>query len=228
MGFIDFYIIAFEFYFYHISFMVVTFGHGPLTFTLVLHMSTLTYQLFDHLALPISPINLVLCFVFFLFLLLGLFIYTFQSKLIYIPQLPPGSREQVWLPSRFGYGPGRTIKRNLRSSKDHDSEDDENENDNSIDYKWEEVEIVTKDKVKLQAYWIKAPSKWNQQNEKEQTNISNLNKEKESDPYTVLYMQANAGNIVSLFCYFKYQLTFFYCCCLGPSFTNCKKITRSF
>ena len=116
-----------------------------------------------------------------------------------MPQLPPGSREEVWLPSRFGYGPGRTIKRNLRSSKDHDSDD---ENDDSIDHKWEEVEILTKDKVKLQAYWIKAPSKWNQKNEKEQSeverNIFNLKKEKESDPYTVLYMQANAGNIVSL------------------------------
>lgn len=114
-----------------------------------------------------------------------------------MPQLPPGSHEQVWLPSRFGYGPGRTIKRNLRSSKDHDSDD---ENDDSIDYKWEEVEIVTKDKVKLQAYWIKAPSKWNHQKEQSETekNTLNLNKEKASDPYTVLYMQANAGNIVSL------------------------------
>lgn len=194
-----FYIITLVLYFYPTSFMV-NFGHGPCTLSLsLLHMSTSTYHLFDHLTLSSSPITLVLYFVSFLFLLLGVFLYAFQSKLIYMPQLPPGSREEVWLPSRFGYGPGRNIKRNLRSSKDHDSDD---ENDDSIDHKWEEVEIVTKDKVKLQAYWIKAPSKWNQKNEKEQSeverNIFNLKKEKESDPYTVLYMQANAGNIVSL------------------------------
>lgn len=158
-------------------------------------MSTSTHHIFDHLTLPSSPITLVLYLVSFLFLILAIFLYAFQSKLIYMPQLPPGSRQQVWLPSRFGYGPGRTIKRTLNKPiKDHDSDDETAELLTAAeveveDYKWEEVEIVTRDKVKLQAFWIKAPSKW-------KTEGQRVNKES-SDPYTVLYMQANAGNIVN-------------------------------
>lgn len=156
-------------------------------------MSTSTHHIFDHLTLPSSPITLVLYLVSFLFLILAVLLYVFQSKLIYMPQLPPGSRQQVWLPSRFGYGPGRTIKKTANKPlKDHDSDDETSELLSVAeveDYKWEEVEIVTRDKVKLQAYWIKAPSKWNIEGQR-------INKES-IDPYTVLYMQANAGNIVS-------------------------------
>jgi hypothetical protein len=156
-------------------------------------MSTSTHHLFDHLTLPSSPITIALYFVSFFFFLLAVFLYAFQSKLIYMPQLPPGSRQQVWLPSRFGYGPGRTIKRNIKKTiKDHDSDDESGSAEADDMCKWEEVEIITKDKVKLQAFWIKAPSKWNKEVEGQRLNES-------SDPYTVLYMQANAGNIVKIF-----------------------------
>lgn len=133
-------------------------------------------------------ISLALLSFSILFLLIAVLLYAFQSKLIYMPQLPPGSREQVWLPSEFGYGPGRTLKKN---PKDHDSDDERDERDSED--KWEEVQIVTRDKVKLQAYWIKAPSKWTKQST-------------ETEPYTILYMQANAGNIVPIKMFLFYVL----------------------
>lgn len=124
----------------------------------------------------------------FAFLILFVFLsavllYSFQSKLVYLPQMPPGSKEEVWLPSKFGYGPGKT-----------------EEDDGSA--KWEEIEIVTKDKVKLQAYWIKAPSTWGNGTEDlntESTVRSRFNHTITTEtPFTILFMQANAGNIVTL------------------------------
>lgn len=158
---------------------------------------------------PSSPINTFLASVALLTLFLASLLYVFQGKLIYIPQLPPGSRSEVWLPSRFGYGPG-IIKFSRKSKSkccDHKHDDHEEEEDDDNDghehehelehenadkkdnFSWEELEIITPDKVKLQAYWLKASFK------------SHDIKQRISDdsdvPYTILYMQANAGNIVS-------------------------------
>lgn len=165
-----------------------------------IHTHTLTHtmgmsDILDGLNVSGSPITLALITASFLFLLLAIFLYTFQSKLIYLPQFPPGSREQVWQPSRFGYGPGLT---------DQD--------------KWEEVEIVTGDKVKLQAFWIKAPSKWNRNenegirnrfnkdNDNDTNKDTNKNNDKDNDAFTVLYLQANAGNIVTVKQYINFHL----------------------
>ena len=141
-------------------------------------------HILDNMTIPSSPISLSLLFASLALLLLAILLYSFQSKLIYMPHFPPGSREQVWLPSRFGYGPGRRSF----TKKEHDSDDETVTDD---DHKWEEVVIETADKVNLQAYWIKAPSKWSADSE------ANRLKSKDSEyPYTVIYMQANAGNIV--------------------------------
>lgn len=56
-------------------------------------------------------------------------LYFLQTRLIYIPQYPPGSREDVWTPDKFGFGP------------------------------WEELWLVAKDGIKLHAYWIDAADK---------------------------------------------------------------------
>ncbi len=142
-----------------------------------------------------STINLILILFAGLTLLLGVLLYCLQSRLIYLPQLPPGSKEEVWLPSRFGYGPpGKLTETEGKEAN------------------WEELVIETSDGVKLQAYWIKAPSQWNCANTVDTANIADTadtrdssvrarRVEKESKdepvPFTVLYMQANAGNIVN-------------------------------
>jgi hypothetical protein len=51
-------------------------------------------------------------------------IYTMQTKLIYVPHFPPGSRKEVWRPSRFGFT------------------------------SFEEVTLSSSDGVKLHAFWI--------------------------------------------------------------------------
>lgn len=56
-------------------------------------------------------------------------LYVLQTKLIYVPDFPPGSRKDVWRPSRFGF------------------------------QKFDEVTLVTSDGVRLHAYWIPSPRK---------------------------------------------------------------------
>ena len=51
-------------------------------------------------------------------------LYFFQTKLIYLPDFPPGSRKEVWRPSRFGMD------------------------------KFEEVYLTAADGVKLHCFWI--------------------------------------------------------------------------
>lgn len=51
-------------------------------------------------------------------------IYHFQSKLIYVPHFPPGSRNEIWRPSKFGFD------------------------------QYEEVTLASSDGVKLHCYWI--------------------------------------------------------------------------
>ena len=51
-------------------------------------------------------------------------IYMMQTKLIYVPHFPPGSRKEVWRPSRFGF------------------------------VSFEEVTLRSLDGVKLHAFWI--------------------------------------------------------------------------
>ena len=164
----------------------------------------------NNLIFPQSPLSLILLSLSSLLLILAILLYTFQGRLIYLPQFPPGSRREVWLPSQFGYGPGKSIKpRNYskkekekeKGRKEHDSDDEggegedgsalNNSGSDSDDFRWEEVEIVTKDMVKLQAYWIKASSTTRTKTENDQKS-TDLNDE----PFTILYMQANAGNIV--------------------------------
>lgn len=110
-----------------------------------------------------------------IFVLLAVLLYIFQSKLIYLPQMPPGSREEVWKPSRFGYGPARSMQQEKETSGT-----------------WEEVEIITKDGKKLHAFWIDAPSIWNKND-----NANTSENTSDSSPFTIIYFQANAGNIVN-------------------------------
>ena len=106
-------------------------------------------------------------------LILAVLLYSFQTRLIYIPQLPPGSNDEVWQPSRFGWGRAREV--------------DEPE---SGDWKWENVELKTADGKKLACYWIRASSTKEMGSTRERNVSSNV-------PFTVIYLQANAGNIVS-------------------------------
>lgn len=53
-------------------------------------------------------------------------VYTMQTKLIYIPHFPPGSRQDVWRPNRFGFE------------------------------KFEEVTLTSSDGVRIHAFWIPA------------------------------------------------------------------------
>lgn len=130
-----------------------------------------------------NTINLILLFFSGLTILLGILLYTFQSRLIYLPQLPPGSKEEVWLPSRFGYGPGK---------RDGDGDDKDDEDNLAT---WEELSLKTSDGEILQAYWIKSPSSQCDSSVRART----LDSKEESVPFTILYMQANAGNIVNFF-----------------------------
>lgn len=56
-------------------------------------------------------------------------LYALQTKLIYVPDFPPGSRKDVWRPSRFGF------------------------------HKFDEVTLVTSDGIRLHAYWIPSTRK---------------------------------------------------------------------
>jgi hypothetical protein len=51
-------------------------------------------------------------------------LYAMQSRLIYIPHFPPGSRKEIWRPNRFGF------------------------------QKFDEVNLITSDKVQIHAFWI--------------------------------------------------------------------------
>lgn len=42
--------------------------------------------------------------------------YLFQTRLIYLPQLPPGARTTIWLPSQFGFSPKHDEEVILKSS----------------------------------------------------------------------------------------------------------------
>ena len=195
-------------------------------------------------------LTIIIVSILSILILIGTVLYIFQTKLIYLPQFPPGSLSEVWLPSRFGYGPGKLNKQkkkqkqkrigieteNKLSTKkkcddyecndDNDNCDDNDYDDNDCnedDFKWEELEIKTKDGERLQAYWIKAPSTWNENknnNDSDDYNNNNNNNnnnlktelrerhvksgnenEMENAPFTIIYMQANAGNIVSYISY---------------------------
>lgn len=140
---------------------------------------------------PTHPLSIFLISISLILFFLAALLFIFQSKLVYLPQMPPGSREEVWLPSKFGYGPGKTLE---GDSEDSDCVDSEN-------CKWEEVEIVTVDKVKLQAFWIKAPSTWTTKRTGDDDSHvkSRFTRNQSSQiPFTILYMQANAGNIVPI------------------------------
>lgn len=104
-------------------------------------------------------------------LLLAILLYSFQSRLIYIPQLPPGSNDDVWQPSRFGWGRAR--------------EADEPE---SGDWKWENVELNTSDAQKLACYWIRAST--------DHSSTGARQRKGASETFTIIFLQANAGNIV--------------------------------
>lgn len=62
------------------------------------------------------------------FIVIGLLValYIFQTRLIYLPQFPPGSRSEVWKPSKFGFSPK------------HD----------------EEIFLETTDGVRIHGYWL--------------------------------------------------------------------------
>ena len=128
-----------------------------------------------------NPNQIFLLIVTGLVILIPILLFCFQGKLIYLPQMPPGSRDEIWEPSSFGYGRGKKLIKRLKEKVD----DDEEEKD---DYKWEEVEINSPDGTKLHAYWIKAPSKWTDNSHSESRDPS-------TPPFTIIYMQANAGNI---------------------------------
>ncbi len=110
------------------------------------------------------------CFI----LILAVLIYYFQTRLIYIPQLPPGSNDEVWQPSRFGWGRPR--------------EADETE---AGDWMWENVELNTPDGKKLACYWIRASKLQKESSILHERNVSS------NVPFTIIYLQANAGNIVN-------------------------------
>lgn len=150
------------------------------------------------LSLSLSPINSFLLITALLALLVAILLYVYQGKLIYMPQLPPGSRNEVWLPSKFGYGPGliKFSRKKCCSEQDDHKDDDAHERNGSEEmavdtsnFAWEEVELVTPDNEKLQAYWLKAPST---------TTDTDIGTDTGSVPFTVLYMPANAGNIVRI------------------------------
>ena len=150
-----------------------------------------------------SPLNTFLLGVALLVLALAFFLYIFQAKLIYIPQLPPGSQSEVWLPSRFGYGPGiiKFVRKKCSGGHgqcSHEHKDDDKDTDNVNNVAWEELELITPDNVKLQAYWLKAPSKLkdSQQDCEDSSVKRRMTSDPSNVPYTILYMQANAGNIV--------------------------------
>lgn len=186
---------------------------------------------FDWRQIRFPPLNLftiVIISLLSILALIGTLLFIFQNKLIYLPQFPPGSLSEVWLPSRFGYGPGKPNRKlkaksedNNKTSKlslskkfdDHPCDEDDYDcnssklNEDDDVFKWEELELITKDNVKLQAFWIKAPSTWKSESEKEkekekESSSSNSLRERlvvddiDKAPFTIIYMQANAGNIV--------------------------------
>lgn len=120
-------------------------------------------------------------------LLLAILLYSFQSRLIYIPQLPPGSNDDVWQPSRFGWGRPREANEPERG-----------------DWKWENVELSTSDGQRLACYWIRASADHASSGAARQRKGA-------SETYTIIFLQANAGNIV--FSTIKY----FYFLLLGTS-----------
>ncbi len=129
--------------------------------------------------------------------ILAVLLYSFQGRLIYIPQLPPGSNDEVWQPSRFGWGRAREV--------------DEPE---SGDWKWENVELKTPDGKKLACYWIRASAA-----QKELIRERNVSS---NVPFTIIYLQANAGNIVSIKQYMGHQIKF-----LGTSPAVDKETSRA-
>ena len=164
------------------------------------YLQNLSFELYNGMKFPSSSSGIFFLILPLFVLFLGSLIYIFQSRLIYLPQLPPGSRQEVWLPSRFGYGPGKRAITN-NDEENHKKDDDCCTDDQCT---WEELIIDTPDGEKLQAYWIVAPSKWSQKAETETENEITKRKGKliddsssSGEPYTILYMQANAGNIVS-------------------------------
>lgn len=106
----------------------------------------------------------------------GLFaIYYFQKDIIYMAKFPPESRTQVPKPSQFGF-----------------------EN-------WENVELLTKDNVKLHAYWLPyRTGKFSTDRNTSKENLvikeryphfdASLSVQDEYASVTLLYFHANAGN----------------------------------
>ena len=56
-------------------------------------------------------------------------LYVLQTKLIYVPDFPPGSRKQVWRPARFGFS------------------------------NFEEVTLISPDGIRIHSYWIPCHAK---------------------------------------------------------------------
>ena len=76
--------------------------------------------------LSLSPHHAILVIVPTLIIAL----YFLQSRLIYIPQFPPGSRTVVWKPDRFGFR------------------------------RWKEEYLLARDGTKLHMYWIEGRGDW--------------------------------------------------------------------
>ena len=192
----------------------IFFSVYPCTLTYRVSYIYMLHTMFSFIPVPSfsltlsSPLNTFLLAVTLLVLALAFFLYIFQAKLIYIPQLPPGSQSEVWLPSRFGYGPGiiKFVRKKCSGGGEHGHCSHEHKitdtetNDSAV--AWEELELITPDNVKLQAYWLKAPSKLKDSVNRGDSEESSIKRRMASDsdpsnvPYTILYMQANAGNIV--------------------------------
>lgn len=87
-------------------------------------LQSMIRSLLHHLLaiIPSPPLFITIVLIMISTLLIAL--YLLQSRLIYIPQFPPGSRTVVWKPDRFGFK------------------------------RWKEEQISSKDGTKLQVYWI--------------------------------------------------------------------------
>lgn len=162
--------------------------------------NSLSTKTINSLSTNSSTLNSLLLISLCCLLILALLLYTFQSRLIYLPQLPPGSRQEVWGPERFGYQEGQA----------------------------EELVIETPDGEKLQAFWIEAPSKWNKSSSVEGIRARHHQNQSTSEtPFTVLYMQANAGNIVTRAFFCKDKVILIHIHTLFYRATDCQSLKNS-
>jgi hypothetical protein len=87
-------------------------------------LQSITRSLLHHFLALIPSSSLFITLILITVPTLVIALYFLQSRLIYIPQFPPGSKTVVWKPDRFGFR------------------------------KWKEDQVLSKDGTKLHIYWI--------------------------------------------------------------------------